>query len=290
MNGFVEYLSRLGELARPWGLLAVAVMGATAVVAGAFEPDRLGFVAVVVATAVFAAATWDARQRVAEERIQRPLVAYEGPLLWIVAAWIGMQLFGGYVGDSGYARELFPFAAALLAWMLVTFPRPVAGAALAMAAVLETGLAVRGALEFTQLLLHVGLVACGGFALSRFAQGEDFRLRMRELRDRRDEKKNAQSRARDFGLLTAQAPKLDELPSLDESLDSCSLTYLERSLDMQLSILRASLGLRTAALLWKTNDGLTLKASSTTSVSLSSRGLSLMAWAYRAASFAMDSL
>jgi two-component system, cell cycle response regulator len=268
MNSAADYLSRLIDLTKPWLLMSIAVMGATAVVAGAFEPARLGLLAVLVVSAVFGAATWDARKRVAEDRIERPLVAYEGPLLWVVSAWIAMQLLGGYSGETGYGRELFPFAVALLAWMLVTFPRRVAGAALATAAVIEVGLAVRGAQGLTQLFLHGCLVAFAGFALSRYAQGENFRLRMRELRDKRDEEEATQSRARDFGLLTAQAPKLDELPSLGDTVDSCSLSYLEESLDLQLTLLRKSLGLTTAALLWRTSDGLTLKASSTTGAPL----------------------
>ncbi len=260
MNQGADFLARVGQLAHPWILLSVATLGATAVVAGAFEPKRLGVLAVLVATTVFGSLIWDVRQRLAEERIQRPLVAYEGPLLWVVAVWICIQLAGGYEPSQGFGRELFVVAAALLAWMTVTFPPSVSRVALALAALLEIGLAVRGAQSLSLLLFHMFLVGVACVALSRFAHGEHFRTRMRELRDRLDEEAAEEARARDFGLLTVQARKIDELPSLADTADSCSLSFLEQSLELQLEVIQRGFNLTTAALLWRTEEGLTLKA------------------------------
>jgi diguanylate cyclase (GGDEF)-like protein len=241
----------------PWSLVAVGLVGAIAVMQRAFESAYFGTNALIMAILLSVATTWDVRNRFLENRKERPHIDFEGPLLWIVSSWALLSALGTTRG------ELFLFGAALIAWVYVTQPRVSAWTALGVCAVMEVGLAWNGAFGLETFVLRaVALSACC-LGLERFSTAEAFRVRLGELREQNDRKAVQTERARDFGLLTAQAPIIDALPSLggvENSGDHDSLKFLDDSFGAVLEVLRASLNATSAVILWRTSNGLSKSA------------------------------
>ncbi|MCA9542125.1 MAG: hypothetical protein KC620_24680, partial [Myxococcales bacterium] len=261
MNALPAPLQRLAALLGPWTPLAIATLGAVCLVAGVFAADfSAAWLGAIVALAVFGAVAWDARRRFAVDRKPRLLGDYEGPLLWVVATWLLMRLGGPLAGD------LTVLGAALIAWLVAAFPRQIAAFAVGAAVVLEVGLTVRSAQTWPQLGLHLALYGAAALGLSVFARSEIFRQRLETEREKHDQEVDKFNRARDFGLLTAQAPVIRELPHADArpTIGRATLDFLTESFTLQLDILRNALGLTTAAVLWKTPDGLMLRGSAST--------------------------
>lgn len=242
----------------PWSVLGVATFGGAAVVAGAFEPGyRARWFSVVVALVVAGTLAWDLRRRHRDGMGERLFAAYEGPILWVVAAWIGMRS-GGI-----YAAHLYVIGAALLAWLAAATPPSVAGFAAGAAAALEVGLWVTGSQSLTALVLHAALLGGAAVGLRLFARSQVYREQVEAARAERSREADVHARARDFGLLTAQAPAIRELPSGDAderpTVGRATLDYLTESFQLQLDVLRHAMGLTTAAVLWRTADGLVLR-------------------------------
>lgn len=235
----------------PWYVLGVAALGGASVVAGAFDPDFAApWFSLLVALAVLACFALDARQRMAGRLPDRPFAELEGPLLWTVGGWILMRLGGAY------AAHLTPLVAALLAWQVATFPRRVWVFSAGAAVVLELGLTVSGRQDGYALFLHLVVFSACAAGLAWLARGEAFRRRVVEARARLDHQLAERSKAQDFGLLTAQAPAITELPRIDGVIDRASigrmtLDFVTESFTLHLDQLRAALGLTTAAVLWR---------------------------------------
>jgi diguanylate cyclase (GGDEF)-like protein len=244
------------RLLEAWYVPGVAAVGGAALVAGVFDPGGGFWLALLIGAAVTFLGARDVRDRLRGHANDHPLGAVEGPLLWILAAWMLLRLAGRF------GPHLTPLAAGLVAWFYATWPRRMALFPLGAAAVLEFGLTVAGRQSAGVLLLHLLVFGAASFALSKFARSEAHRTRVREERARAEEEAARRQHARDFGLLTTQAPALTELPQVadhvqqdDRSVGHLTLDFLQESIALQLDLLRASLNLDTAAVLWRSPDG-----------------------------------
>ncbi len=242
-------LQSIAAFVGPWFVLGIAALGGAAVVAGAFEAHRFGWLGGLLAAALVAAGIDDARHRARGRYADRPFAELEGPLLWIVGAWALIRLGGDYSG------HLTPLAAGLVAWLVAMFPRRVGGFCGGLALVLEAGLTVGGHQGVVELGLHVVLIALSAAALSQLARGEVFRARLSEERAQREEEEEDRSRAEAFGLTTEQAPAvhLPDAGALELPVGRATLDYLQDSFKLQLELLRQVLNLETAAVLWRSN-------------------------------------
>jgi diguanylate cyclase (GGDEF)-like protein len=241
-----------------WAVVAVSALAGAAVVAGVFDPRGAGWFAALVALAVVGVLAWDGSARWRGERRERPFVDIEGPLLWTVAAWMLVRLGGEYTG------HLTPIPAALVAWLVATrAPRIWLFPAVAAVA-LEVGLTAAGRQDAAELLLHLLLYAGSAWLLSVFAGSEAHRRRVSEAMARSRTEQEKEDRARDFGLLTAQAPSIRDLPGLSEigerqTIGRLALDDLDTAFSLELELLRRALGLTTAAVLWLSPDGRELR-------------------------------
>ncbi|MEE2785751.1 MAG: GAF domain-containing protein, partial [Myxococcota bacterium] len=256
MKQVVNVLSHAWRLAEPWSLVTLSALAATCVVAGVFEPANAGWVAAIIGGLVSGSALFDGQQRLKDEPRTGPLVAYEGPLLWVTLTWLFMRWSGSFSG------EMLVVSAALLAWVYVALPKQVSRACFGYSAVLEVGLVIFGHQSVLACLIHGIVIGAVVQGLSRFAASEAFRTRLDEARERHEKEADDRERARGFGLLTAQAPMLGGLPDLRESrptVGRVTLDFLDQSFAIQMEVLRDALGLNTAAVLWLSDNGLYLR-------------------------------
>ena len=269
MSRVLEGGRQLWAYLEPWWLLAVAVLGVTAVAAGVFVPTDLenvadrsgqrsfGLTALLMGAVLLAATAWVIRNRFAEHPVERAMAEYEAPVLWSAASWALLSAFGAT------NAALFVFCAALVAWIYVTQPRQAALAALLACIVMELGLARFMPSGYTGFVLRSLAIGAACLGLERFATAEAFRLRLSELRQAKEVKATETARARDFGLLTAQAPILDAFPSLGgpgSTGEQDSLKFLDESFNGLLEVARSSLNATSAVMLWRNPDGFTRSA------------------------------
>ena len=261
MSRFKPYLERARQLATPWYVLTIASIAGASVVAGVFDQGGSLWLGASVFALLLLVMGRDIQQRLANERSERLFGEYEGPVLWVVATWILMRIGGPYAGDVSV------IGVALVAWLVVTHPRRIWSFPVGAALVLEAGMTLSGAQTPIALLIHLAAFFGASYALGRFADSEAFRSRLYELRMLREKALNEEWRARDFGLLTEQAPMLESLPDADGGHPTVGremLSFIDQSLSLQLDQMRYSMGLTTAAVLWRTPQGLELKSHSST--------------------------
>ena len=252
-----------------WYVIAIAAIGGAAVVAGAFDVDRRGWIAAVVGAAVIGLGALDARRRQRGEPNTRVLGEIEGPLLWAVTAWIVTRLGGAYAGDLGLV------AAATIAALVVTTPPRVHVFPVLAGLALEVGLALAGRQTGAALLLHVVLYGGMIMALRALARSEAHRQRVADARAEEEVAVAETARARDFGLLTVQAPSVKGIPRLDQfsgtaTAGAASLDFVDETLALMLDATRHALGASTAAVLWYDPSGneMHLRGASTTRAAL----------------------
>lgn len=257
MKGRLSPHERVISALQPWSVLGVATFGGAAVVAGAFEAGYgARWFSIVVGLVVAGALAWDVRRRLREGAEGRLFGAYEGPILWVVATWIVMR------AGSALGAELTVIGAGLLAWLAIVGRTSVAAFGIGAALVLEVGLVIVGHQSVVALLGHIAGIAIAVAALRAFARSQVYLERVAEAREEASREAEVQARARDFGLLTVQAPAIQALPGEEDTratVGRATLDYLTESFALQLDILRQSLGLTTAAVLWRSPDGLVLR-------------------------------
>ena len=235
-----------------WYVLGVAGLGAVAVVLGVFEGTRpLDWLRVVTGAGVFALLVDDARRRLRRKPAPRPYFEQEGPLLWVVAAWMVVRLGGAYAGD------LTPVAAAVVAWLVAFNPSRVSVLAVAVAASLEVGLTGAGHQDGVAFVIHALVYALAAAALSRLPQAEGFRRRLAEQAAAERRHEHIETRAKDLRLKKEQLDAV-RLPGADalghETVGRVALTHLDASFQLQLDLLRDAFELTTAAVLWCASD------------------------------------
>ncbi len=242
-------LERGRQLAGQFYVLAAAALGAVAVLVGLYEPARqIGPVAVIAAALVYVLAAIDVRQRVRGQLARRKFAELEGPVLWVVGAWIFMRLWGPEAG------HVTPLVGGLLAWLWATFPRRVSVFAIGVALTLDVVLTAFGHQGIVALALHAVLFSAMAYGLTRMARGEAFRRQVEAEAARQAQKAHERSKAQDLGLATAQLQRVN-LPLADAlvrpTMGQETIDFVLRSEQLQLELLREALGLRAAVLLWR---------------------------------------
>ena len=234
---------------------ALMAAGGMSVIMGWFEWAKMGWLAAIPALVLGAATVAFALHEAdASQNEKRP--SWQIPSLFVVSAWATTRLFGGYA-DTVLAGALVLVAlyVAQRDWRDFTAPA-------ACALWMEIGLAFRGAQDWTAVLLHVVIVVGLVAALRRapiIREANAARLLERARKNRDVEVHNA---AKEFGLLTRQAPRIGSLPNFKEgraTVGRATLDFLSESFRLQAKILQSSMELNTAAVLWFTPDSMTLR-------------------------------
>ena len=230
-----------------WYVLGVAGLGAVAVVLGVFEGARpLSWIRVVLGVGVTALVIDDALARVRRRPPARPYFDLEGPLLWVVGAWMVMRLGGSYAGD------LTVVGAAVVAWLVAFRQGWMTAVAVSVAGTLELGLAGAKHQDGVSLVIHLGVYAAAAYALDRLARSEVFRRRLAAEAKQDRIQEAFDSRTKDLGLKTEQlgAVRLPGAHTLgNETVGRVALTHLDESFQLQLDLLRDAFELTSAALL-----------------------------------------
>jgi two-component system, cell cycle response regulator len=254
MDWLVRMTLALRETVRR--LLALSVAGALSVLVAtdATSPAASGLV--VLLAAVWAAVLFTrirARFRAAEQRI---------------GAWhdleIGMLLVVGTAfsvqrADGGLSGPLYPLLYVLVA-LVSAFAHPLATAAV-VAGLIGLEAAVRyGALAeraFTPLVVHAAFIA--GFALLNmiFLRAEIARIRLRARARLEAEISGVRDAARSYRLLGTARPATEGHGARadEERLVRSSVEEIHEAVLFALELLRRSLGLHTAILLWRSEAG-----------------------------------
>ncbi|MFN3197790.1 MAG: GGDEF domain-containing protein [Bradymonadia bacterium] len=264
------------EIVQGWWMIGLCALAGASLVAGVFDVSGSGWLwpAVLIIGLIAAGVRdWSVRR---EGFTRHPFGAIEGPLLWITGAFIVTRLAGDYAG------HLWVAPAALVAWLIATRPSGAWGVPVLYAVALELGLTLSGRQPGAVLWIHVLITAAlawgarkymrpnrsqgvrtmspHGTAGSPVITGPDPVALATEVPFDSD----VDSAAGDFGLLTAQAAPIRTLPALSKleatpTMGRITLDFLETSFAIHLDLLRQTLGLMTATVLWRGAEGHVLK-------------------------------
>ena len=235
---------------RQWHVVAVATAGGAAIVGGVFDPgEGYGWLRLLVGGALVGFAALDLHDRRRNLHSGRPFESVEGPLLWTMIAWLVTRMAGDHSGHL----SLLP--GATIATLVALNPLRIYMFPLLAGAAVELGLTAAGRQSGTALLLHILVYGGATVVLTRLLDRRAAAGPVTRSKPPAVGNTESRERARDFGLLTDQAPGLKEIPRLDQfegtpTVGVDRLDYVEVSIELQLQMLRQGLGLTTAALLW----------------------------------------
>jgi hypothetical protein len=162
-------------------------------------------------------------------------------------------------GTSG-VPELETLPVGLAGFLFATTPSRVRSFALGAILLVELGLTLAGLQSSGGLLVHLLLYGLSCFAFSRLGSYQRWMVERAQARARAVADAEVRTRAaEDFGVHTRQAEALPRMPSLDEPTGTHlggrqALDFVEQSVSLQLDILRDSLDLGTAAVLWHNRE------------------------------------
>lgn len=251
-------MKRRGRLAAPplqrideVYVMATAAVGGLSIVLGAFEPTAVWWLRWVLLWAMLGVVALDARNRAAGRAEHRALGPYEGPALWLVLALA--------ISRTSGVPELETLPVGLAGFLFATTPSRVRSFALGSILLVELGLTLAGLQSSGGLLVHVLLYGLSCFAFSRLGSYQRWMVERAQARARAAADAEVRTRAEDFGVHTRQAEALPRMPSLDEPTGTHlggrqALDFVEQSVSLQLDILRDSLDLGTAAVLWHNRE------------------------------------
>jgi diguanylate cyclase (GGDEF)-like protein len=192
--------------------------------------------------------------------VDHPRATWQLPALWVITAWGAARLSGPYAEVVGAAGLV------LVALYMAQRTYHEYWAAAVCALWMDGGLAYRGALDSVAFAFHVAFVIGVCMALRRAPALREARAAQRRARAQESRDAEVRNAAREFGLLTRQAPRISALPSLKEgrpTVGRATLDFLSDSFRLQTKILRSTMGLNTAAVLWITPDSMTLRGMDT---------------------------
>lgn len=232
-------------------VLGTAVAGGLATLLGAFEPGGVWWLRWVFLWAMLGVGAVDARNRASGRVDHRVLGPYEGPVLWLVLALAIARV-------SGIA-ELEALPVGLAGFLFATTPSRVRTPALGAILLLELGLTAAGRQSGALFGVHLLLYGLSCFAFSRLGSYQRWMVERAQAKARAAADAETRTRAEDFGVHTRQAEALPRMPSLEEPTGSAilgrqALDFVEQSIGLQLELLRTSMNLSTAAVLWHNRD------------------------------------
>ena len=257
MKDWTAYLKGGWSVVEPWALTGICGLGLIAHFAGCFDSGALGLATVILGACLAGGVFVSVKERLERNGASRALADYEDPTLWVLALWAALSAVGLLGG------ELFIVAICLVAWICATQPKASIIAALSTSCLLEIGLWANGFHSMGMLCIRLALLGTVAVGLHRFALTEAFRHKLLEVREQNNKREIEIERAQDFGLLTAQAPILQDLPVLGgktKSDEQESLRFLDESFDATLASVRVALNATSAVILWRTVNGFTKSA------------------------------
>jgi two-component system, cell cycle response regulator len=241
---------------QPWYQLGLSCIGAIAVVGGALDGDATTLWGGLCALCVWGVSGWRLNLSLKGLDTLRPFGVYESATLTVVSLWMFIRLAGPYSG------QCLILGALGLGWYHITQSKRSALTAHLTALTLELGLWVTESNSFVGFLINVFVLGVSVYSITKFASTKVFSDELDRSRERKAHAHEEHRKARDFGLLTEQAPVLEELPSLGDrfpTVGRATLDFLTESFDIQLRLLRDSLSLTTATILWRGEEGLVIR-------------------------------
>ena len=164
-----------------------------------------------------------------------------------------------------YDGQLLLIGALGLGWYQVAKPRKSAFIAHLTAFTLELGLCVTKAHTIEVFAVNVLVLVTAVYFMSKFSSMQAFREDLDQRRQQKVKRAEDKQLARDFGLLTEQAPVLEDLPRVGDhfpTVGRATLDFLTESFDIQLRLLRQTLNLTTAVVLWRSEEGMVVRGGS----------------------------
>ncbi|MBU0554311.1 diguanylate cyclase [Myxococcota bacterium] len=239
------------EAVSPWSFLGVAVLGASAVSVGVFDPGYpLPAFTISVAAALLALIGVDLYRRRGQR--ERFFAALEGPALWIVSLWALSRLSPSYGPHLG--------ALGLIALLALRLRRPpiVWGAAALLILAMELALAASGRQPWGVLGLRLLLLGAALLIARRV-----FPLPRPTLEEIKDEAAPEGGWAARMNLLTEQHRRVPALVPGDPQ-PQVQTVRLSESFNLLLEILSGALGLSSAVVLWRDRGRLHIFSQATT--------------------------
>ncbi|MFC1523603.1 diguanylate cyclase [Thermodesulfobacteriota bacterium] len=235
-------------VAKSWLGIVFAVIGGLAVAFGLFEDfSNLLFIRITLATLVLLIAAFEGYLRYKGQRIQRYHESITGPLLWTVLVWMACR------SVLPLAGHILLLPAIFTAWLVVSFPLKTIVPSLLLMISMEGGLIGTGHQPLRLFILNLILYGAAITALSLYTDSKAYRRSIRKSLAKAKKEAGTEEQARDFGLLEIDfslKESLERPNGLDAPQDYRStVESITASFNIQLEILRKSLGLNTVALL-----------------------------------------
>jgi len=226
-----------------------------AVAVGLYEPGAdFAVLALILAGLVLIFSLLEMRQGEGDSPSDSSFFGTPAPLLWIVAVWI----FSRYFGEA--APQLILFPAGLIGWLAISFPMQALLVSFLSVLGMEAGLWALGFQETEGLAGNLAAYAAAGGGLNLLMSSKAYRQRMRKALIRAKRDTASRQYARDLGLFADTPDILGVLPDYDliqdpEAGSQPAVENITVAFDLQLEIIRQTMGLSTVALLWPDPEG-----------------------------------
>lgn len=233
----------------------VGLLGGSAVAVGLYEPGGdFVVVAMILAGLVLIFALLEMRQGGDDSPLDASFSGTAGPLLWVVVVWILFRHFGQA------APQLILLPVGLIGWLAISFPMQALLVPLLAVLGMEAGLWGLGFQETAGLAGNLIGYGAAGLGLSAFMSSKAYRQRMRKALIRAKRDTASRQCARDLGLFADPPDMFSALPDYDllddpEAGSQPAVETITAAFDLQLELIRQTLGLATVALLWPDPEG-----------------------------------
>ncbi len=179
-------------------------------------------------------------------------------MLWSISVWLIFEHIAVFTNHIVLIPALF------LAWLVITFPLSVYWGPLTAIAAVEIGLLLTERQSQLNFAMNIAAFAIATFVLSGFLNSTVYRRRARKVMVQAKREADSREYARDLGLFNDMPAILNTLPSHDfledpEAGSSSAVKDIAAAFDLQLELIRQSLGVTTVALLWPDPKGKELR-------------------------------
>ncbi len=232
----------------PWLENVLAAAGFSAVIFGFFEPDFPKPQYTVVLTSFIILATlFEAIQILRGKHSEGLLETIPGLLLWTVSIWILYRLAFPSI------PQILLLSAGYVAWLILSYPFKICIAPLVAILIMETGLTLNNHQPASFLFNNLILFGAATFSLQIFTSSKMYHRYIKKAKDKEDEE--TEEYVKDFDLFSLRTSVQETLPPKDNLEKPGGVgreirKSLSSSFQVHLEILKNTLKLTTAALLW----------------------------------------
>jgi len=238
-----------------WPAFLIGLLGCLAVLTGRYEPDLLYSPVSLAMAALLLLCLLPAAKNLPKKPgagFSLDLGAFS--LLACALVWIFFRI------GSNYAAQAILLPAIFSAWLVAALSFRQLLLPLSAMLLMETGLWRGGFQNLSGLAGNLAACAVASLGLRLFVKSKTYRRRVKKELARAEKKEAGQECSRDLGLgsdassLLSALPGADLLPDPEESSRSAT-ENIGAGFAAQLELLRQTLGLATAALLWPAAEG-----------------------------------